>query len=74
MTTTKPLRADARRNRDALLAKARTVLDALANGVQDIHILNGKKPHVLIEELFTNRGAGTVCRVRAKEFIHGEVE
>lgn len=49
-----------------MLAKARTMLDALRNGVDDIHILNAKKPHVLVEELFTAGGVGTVCRKRSR--------
>lgn len=49
-----------------MLAKVRTVLDALRNGVTDIHILNGSRPHGLIEELFTDKGVGTVCRLRSR--------
>lgn len=49
-----------------MLAKAKTMLDALRNGVDDIHILNAKKPHVLVEELFTAGGVGTVCRKRSR--------
>ena len=49
-----------------MLAKAQTMLHALRNGVTDIHVLNARKPHGLIEELFTNRGVGTVCRLRSR--------
>ena len=49
-----------------MLAKARTMLDAFKNGVSDIHILNARKPHCLVEELFTDRGVGTVCRARTR--------
>jgi acetylglutamate kinase len=49
-----------------MLAKVRTVLDALKNGVNDLHIINGRRPHALIEELFTDRGVGTVCRLRSR--------
>ena len=48
-----------------MLAKAKTILHAMKNKIQDIHIINSKRPHSLIEELFTNRGIGTVCRPRA---------
>ncbi|MBX7231083.1 MAG: acetylglutamate kinase [Bdellovibrionales bacterium] len=48
-----------------MLAKTRTILHALRNKVDDIHIINSKRPHSLIEELFTNRGIGTVCHIRA---------
>jgi acetylglutamate kinase len=49
-----------------MLAKARTVVHALRHKVTDVHILNARRPHGLIEELFTDRGVGTVCRVRAR--------
>ena len=47
-----------------MLAKVRTVLHALRNGVKDVHVLNARHSHGLIEELFTDRGVGTVCRLR----------
>jgi acetylglutamate kinase len=49
-----------------MLAKVRTILHGLKNGVKDIHILNAKDSHGLIKELFTDTGVGTVCRVRAR--------
>lgn len=49
-----------------MLAKVRTIIHGLRQGVRDIHVLNARRPHVLIEELFTARGAGTVCRAQAK--------
>lgn len=49
-----------------MLAKAQTILHALKNGVSDVHILNARRPHGLIEELFTDRGVGTVCRLRSR--------
>lgn len=49
-----------------MLAKAQTILHALKNGVADVHILNARRPHGLIEELFTDRGVGTVCRLRSR--------
>ena len=45
-----------------MLAKVRTILYALNNGIRDVHVLNARRPHVLIEELFTDEGVGTVCR------------
>lgn len=49
-----------------MLAKVQTVIHALRNGVSDVHILNARKPHSLIEELFTDGGVGTVCRLRSR--------
>ncbi len=49
-----------------MLAKTQTVLHALRNGVSDVHILNARKRHGLIEELFTSGGVGTICRLRSR--------
>jgi acetylglutamate kinase len=49
-----------------MLAKVRTVVHALRHGVSDVHIINARHPHGLIEELFTDRGVGTVCRLRSR--------
>ncbi len=43
-----------------MLSKARTVLHALAGGVEKAHIIDGRMPHSLIAELFTDRGVGTL--------------
>ncbi len=48
-----------------MLAKTRTIIHALRNGVTDVHVLNARHPHGLIEELFTDRGIGTACRLRS---------
>ncbi len=49
-----------------MLAKTQTIIHALKNKVTDIHILNARRPHGLIEELFTDQGVGTVCRLRSR--------
>jgi acetylglutamate kinase len=49
-----------------MLAKVQTVIHALRNGVTDVHILNARRAHSLIEELFTDGGVGTVCRLRTR--------
>lgn len=55
-----------------MLAKTQTVIHALQNGVTDVHILNAKRPHGLIEELFTEGGVGTICRKRTRAKSGGE--
>ncbi len=47
-----------------MLAKTRTILEALKNGVSSLHVLSAKHPHALIQELFTEQGIGTLCRLR----------
>jgi len=40
--------------------KAVAVLKALEGGVEKVHILDGRLPHSVIAELFTDRGVGTL--------------
>lgn len=47
--------------KEGMLTKVRTIMDALEAGMEYIHIINAKKPHSLIEELFTDKGIGTLC-------------
>lgn len=56
-----------------MLAKTQTILHALGHGVHDVHVLNARRPHGLIEELFTDRGVGTVCRLRSRPRLQEEV-
>lgn len=45
-----------------MLTKSKAILKALSGHLNDIHILNGKIPQVLIQELFTIEGIGTICK------------
>jgi acetylglutamate kinase len=40
--------------------KARSILEALEGGVERVHVLDGRQPHTIIAELFTDRGVGTL--------------
>ena len=42
--------------------KSRSILRALSGGVQAVHVLDGRTPHSVIAELFTDSGVGTVVR------------
>ncbi len=42
-----------------MIPKVENALDALDNGVKKAHIINGKIPHALLLELFTDSGIGT---------------
>lgn len=57
-----------------MLAKAQTIIYALRNGVNDIHILNAQKPHSLIEGLFTDNILGTLCRLNNSKSNQKEFE
>jgi acetylglutamate kinase len=43
-----------------MIPKLETCIAALAAGVQAAVILDGRKPHALLVELFTEHGAGTL--------------
>ncbi len=45
-----------------MASKAAAVLRALAGGVPAVHLVDGRAPHNVIAELFTDRGVGTVVR------------
>jgi acetylglutamate kinase len=42
--------------------RAISILDALGGGVQAVHLIDGRTPHNVIAELFTDRGVGTIIR------------
>jgi acetylglutamate kinase len=42
--------------------KAQSILDALAGGVERVHVLDGRQPHTVIAELFTDRGVGSLVQ------------
>ncbi|MBL9010700.1 MAG: acetylglutamate kinase [Alphaproteobacteria bacterium] len=45
-----------------MIPKVQTCIDALNTGVEAVVILDGRIPHVLLVELFTEHGAGTLIR------------
>ena len=42
--------------------KVSSILRALENGVRDVHIIDGRTPHSVIAELFTDSGIGTLVK------------
>ena len=43
-----------------MLPKLNNCIDAVSEGVSRVHILDGRIPHCLLLEIFTNQGVGTV--------------
>jgi len=43
-----------------MIPKVETCIDAIRRGVEGVVILNGKTPHSVLLELFTEHGAGTL--------------
>lgn len=42
--------------------KAQAIIQALEGGVQAVHVVDGRAPHSVVVELFTDEGVGTVIR------------
>ena len=45
-----------------MIPKINTCLDAISNGVRGVVIVDGRKPHSILYELFSDKGAGTLIR------------
>ena len=56
-----------------MLPKLRSCIDAIRHGVSRVHILDGRIPHSVLLEIFTDKGAGTaiLCEREAK-YYHEE--
>ncbi len=56
-----------------MLPKLHNCIDAIENGVSRVHILDGRIPHCLLLEIFTNKGIGTaILKDDGSRFYHGE--
>ncbi len=42
--------------------KAQAILRALSGGVERVHVIDGRQPHTVIAELFTDRGVGSLVQ------------
>ena len=45
-----------------MIPKINTCLDAVENGVTGVVIVDGRKSHSILFELFSDKGAGTLIR------------
>ncbi len=45
-----------------MIPKINTCLDAISNGVRGVVIVDGRKPHSILYELLSDKGAGTLIR------------
>lgn len=54
-----------------MIPKLQNCIDAIENGVNRVHILDGRIPHSLLLEIFTNKGIGTaILREDGEKFYH----
>lgn len=55
-----------------MLPKIRNCINAIENGVSRVHILDGRIPHCLLLEIFTNKGIGTAILADDQEKFYKE--
>ncbi|MCL2864774.1 MAG: acetylglutamate kinase [Lachnospiraceae bacterium] len=56
-----------------MLPKLQNCIDAIENGVSRVHILDGRIPHCLLLEIFTNKGIGTaILNQKEDRYFDGE--
>ncbi|MCM1257354.1 MAG: acetylglutamate kinase [Roseburia sp.] len=55
-----------------MLPKLNNCIDAMENGVSRVHILDGRIPHCLLLEIFTNKGIGTAILGEKEERYYHE--
>ena len=55
-----------------MIPKLQNCIDAIENGVKRVHILDGRLPHSLLLEIFTNKGIGTAILRDDGEKFHQE--
>ena len=56
-----------------MLPKLNNCIDAIEHGVSRVHILDGRIPHCLLLEIFTNKGIGTaILNEGEQQYYYGE--
>ena len=57
-----------------MLPKLNNCIDAIEHGVSRVHILDGRIPHCLLLEIFTNKGVGTaILSKEAEKFFNTNI-
>ena len=58
-----------------MLPKLNNCIDAIEHGVSRVHILDGRIPHCLLLEIFTNKGVGTaILSKEAEKFFDTNIQ
>ena len=47
---------------EGMIPKIRTCIKAVNNGVRGVVVIDGRKPHSILFELFSDKGSGTLIR------------
>ena len=48
--------------KEGMIPKIRTCINSVENGVRGVVIIDGRKPHSILFELFSDEGFGTLIR------------
>lgn len=56
-----------------MLTKSKAIIKALNAHLNHVHILNGNHKHVLLEELFTAKGVGTLCTTLTEQTLEAVI-
>ena len=48
--------------RGGMIPKIKNCIEAVENGVRGVVILDGRKPHSILDEIFSDKGSGTLIR------------
>lgn len=57
-----------------MLPKIKNCMGAIKNGVSRVHILDGRIPHSILLEIFTNKGIGTAILDDEQEKFYTDTE
>ncbi|MDD2458947.1 MAG: acetylglutamate kinase, partial [Eubacteriales bacterium] len=55
-----------------MIPKVLGCLDTVRRGVGRAHIIDGRIPHCLLLEIFTNKGIGTMITLERRPYYNGE--
>ena len=47
---------------EGMIPKINTCIDSVDNGVRGVVIIDGRKQHSILHEIFSDKGAGTLIR------------
>ena len=57
-----------------MIPKIKNCMDAIRNGVSRVHILDGRIPHSILLEIFTNKGIGTAIQGEEQEKFYTHIK
>jgi len=59
--------------RGGMIPKVQCAIDAVQSGAEKVHIIDGRVPHAILLEIFTDAGIGTEISKRPQGYIRPTV-